>query len=298
MTKSRLSLRSSARRARNSLIICALTFGILGCSASTSPTYTRDNIIPSIESICKKEYGLNVRARLTGDTVWVYVPVEDLFVPNDKPDKHTEKFTVPTLQYVPRDTTMRFEYAVTAVPPKEKQQDFKYNKPVIDKVNGVWRVLRRIILSVDGSKNDQPKFYCMVTADIKSGIEVSEIFYYMDIKKVSYEYISVDEYQHRIIEDTGFGTYIIGDKEGMHLKYRNISMKEFIAWQIMHRVRLKFEKPEVEPGADVDKEVTKIIGETMKIYDFKDFDAAELANLVAKHTIILNRRELLPKAKN
>jgi hypothetical protein len=298
MTKSRLSLRNSARRARNSLALFVLGLVVLGCSASTAPTYTRDNIVPSIESICKKEYDLDAKARLVGNTIWVYIPVEDLFVPNDKPEKRTEKFVVPALQYAPHDKTMRFEYSVNPVQPKEKQQDFKYNKPVIDKVNGVWRVLRRIILSIDGAKGNEPRFYCMITADIKTGIEVTEIFYYLDFKKVSYEYISVGEYQHRIIEDTSFGPTIVGDKEGKHLNFRDITMKEFIAWQIIHRIRLKFEKPEVEPGADIDKEIIKIIAETVKIYDFKDFDTAELMNLTVKRLISMDRQTLWSKTKD
>jgi hypothetical protein len=145
------------------------------------------------------------------------------------------------------------------------------------------------------SEEDGPQFYCIVIADIKNGFETIEIFYGQDLKKVSYEYISWGEYQHRIIEETNVSPLILQDKNGDHLDYRDISMKEFICAQIENRVRMKFNKPEVEASADIDKEILKIASTTLRIYNFKDFSALELNNILTQNRIILNKAAVLVK---
>ena len=77
--KSRLSLKNSARVALNSLILISLLL-FSGCSSETRPTYSKENLAQSIQDICKKEYNLEIKARLVGDTLWVYLSVEELLV--------------------------------------------------------------------------------------------------------------------------------------------------------------------------------------------------------------------------
>jgi len=82
---------------------------------------------------------------------------------------------------------------------------------------------------------------------------------------------------------------IIQDKEGTHLKYEDITFDDFICRQIQHRIRLKFQKPEVAKGADIDKEILKAVIYTVKTYGFDNFSAVELRNLLTKNNVILNR---------
>ena len=294
MMKSRLSLKNSARVALNSLILISL-FLFSGCSSVTTPTYNRENLAQSIQDICKKEYNLEVKARLVGDTLWVYLPVEDLLAKSDKPEKYVEKFVLERTEALPDSSSLKFEYLIKPIEDREKTQEYKYNKLVLEKINNVWKVLRRVVFSLDRSKTGEPKFYSLVAADIKNGFAMKEVFYYLDLKKVSYEYISWGEYQHRAIQDVDLNPQFIGDKEGNYVDYKNITMREFIMGQILHRIKLKFQKPEVDKNANIDKEIIKIIAYTTKIYDFKDFDAVELENLVSKNRIILNQAALLEK---
>jgi hypothetical protein len=292
--KSRLSLKNSARAALNSLILIIL-FLLSGCSSPTTPTYSRENLTQSIRDICKKEYNIDVTVTLVGDTLWVYLPVENLLVKNDKPEKYTEKFIIERNESLPDLGSLEFEYLIKPAEDKEKTQEYKYNKSVLEKNNNVWKVLRRVVFSLERTKNSEPKFYCLVTADIKNGFFMREIFYYLDLKKVSYDYISWGEYQHRAIQDVDLNPQFIGDKEGAYLDYKNITMREFIIGQILHRIKLKFQKPEVDRNADIDKEIIKIIAYTVKTYDFKDFDTVELKNLASKNTTVLNQAALLSK---
>ncbi|MDI6605970.1 MAG: hypothetical protein QME65_02360, partial [Candidatus Omnitrophota bacterium] len=143
------------------------------------------------------------------------------------------------------------------------------------------------------SSESEPQFCCIVTADIKNGIVSKQIIYCNDLNKVSYGYISWDEYQHRSVTESYMSPEAFDNKEGSFLVYREITLKEFIPQQIMHRVKLKFQKPEVETNADIDKEIRKIAEHTLKAYNFSDFSTLELDNLVTRNKIMLNRNEVL-----
>lgn len=289
--KSRLSLKNSVRAVRNSLILI-IPLLICGCLSSANPTYLHENIDQAIENICKKEYKLDVEAKLVGQTLWIYLPVEDLLVKSDKPEKFVEKFDA-FIQNIPAERSLKFEYLVKPVPDREGVQQYKYNKEVLDKTTVILKALRRVIFSLDRSKNSEPKFYYLVIADIKNGDALTETNYYLDLKKVSYQYISWEEYQHRTVIKRGKITP--GDGEGKNINYRNITMKEFIVDQIVWRLELKFQKPEVSKGADIDEEVRKVIAYVLQIYDFKDFDVAEMNNLLTKNRIVLSRAAVLEK---
>lgn len=277
----------------NSLLALSLAC-CAGCTASTTPTYSKDTIAGAIESICRDEYHFTAKTRLVGSTVWIYIPVHDLLVKKDKPEKYTEKFKIEKLHLKYAADSVQIQYEIK--PSEEiKQQEFSYDKKVLENINTVWRVLRRVIFSLDNRRPGELTFFCVVTADTKSGFALMELFHYLDLKKVSYEFISWEEYQHRAIQDAQTSPNIIGDEEGAHLAYHDITWKEFIIAQIEHRIKLKFEKPEVDKNTDIDKEIVKIIAHTVKTYGFKDFSEVELENLTNAGRIILNRTAVWEK---
>ncbi|MBM3254874.1 MAG: hypothetical protein FJZ08_01050 [Candidatus Omnitrophica bacterium] len=278
--------------------LCALLLLFTGCSSSTSPTYFTKDIAVAIQNICKNEYDVDVETKLVGQTLWIYLPVENMFTKSDKPEKYSEIFAVDYAQGEFKEGLFKMEYLVRPIPETMRQQGYKYDKAVSEKVNSVWKVLRRVIFSTDHSKDGAPKFFYMVTADIKNGFEIQELFYSLDLKKVSYGFISWSEYQHRSIQETKLSPFIIGDNKGLHLDYRDISMEEFLSRQISHRIKLKFQKAEVEKNADIDKEIYKIIAHTLKIYKFNGFTAVELSNLLTRDKAILNKADVLAGITN
>jgi len=288
----RLKLSSRNWAKRGFLNIPFLLCFLLSCTSSTSPTYVKENIDQAIRDICKKEYDLDIRARIIGSTLWVYMPIQDMFEAfgkKDKPEKYVEKFAIEQNNDSLKNNLLKLEYAIKAVPEKEKYQEYKYNKKVFDNINNVLAVIRRVLFSMDRSKAQEPKFFCFITADIKNGIEIKQLSYYLDLKKISYNYISNDEYRHRLIQDFNIEPRAIGDSQGSYIEYRDITMEEFITGQIKHRIQLKFQKPEVEKDVDIDKEIIKILTYTLKIYGFDNFDTAELNNLLTQNRIVLNR---------
>ena len=61
-------------------LLCTL-FSVL-CSLALSgcfgPTYPKEYVDKSIIDLCKKEYGVDVEVKITGNTIGVYIPIEEL----------------------------------------------------------------------------------------------------------------------------------------------------------------------------------------------------------------------------
>lgn len=293
MMKSRPSLKNSARRALFYSFI--LIFFSCGCSSSTAPTYSKSSIEKSIPRILQEEYKIKVKARLIGSTLWVYFPCADMLEKAKKPEKFFEKFLIAENENAFEEGRLKLDYLIKAIPEKEKTQEYKFNKSALEKTGNVMEVLRRVIFSLDPKTREEIKFYYLVIADIKNGFEIKELIYYKDMAKVTYRFISPGEYHHRVSYISRVALNIIGDKEGRHLAYRDISMREFIASQIKHRINLKFQKPEVKQNADIDKEIAKIVAETLKIYSFREINTAELNNLVTKNRMVLKEAEIFSR---
>jgi len=290
--KSRLSLKNSVSTGLSSLLLASL-LSILGCSSSTEPTFQKDKIDRAITDICKKEYGIDIKVTLTGSTLWVYFPTKDIVEETDKPEKTISIFSSEFTQIEPKETEFKIDYIIKPIEPKEELQKYRSNKQVGEKINKIWSVLRRVVFSMDKASQKEPQFYSVISADIKNGFEIEELAYYLDLKKFSYGLMSVTEYQHRSVQEIKINPEIIGDKEGKHLIPRDITMGEFIAAQIKHRMKLRFQKPEAARNIDIDKEVLNIAVYTIKAYNYSDFDELEINNLFSKNKIVLNRAAVL-----
>lgn len=288
--KLKLYLKSSAR-----YVLLLSLFLFIGCSTSTTATFSKEKIASAIQGICKKEYDIDLVVTLAGETLWVYLPTNDIVVKTDKPRKFTNLFEVGRIVDDFSTESLKLRYSIKNIPPETQYEATEFNKKVSEKMFQVLQVIRRVLFSLDRDKKEEPRFICVVVADVKNGVEITTLSYYPDLKKVSYGIISVTEYQHRNVQDVSINPDILGDKKGRHLKLKDIAMKDFIASQIRHRIKLKFQKPELGKNADIDKEVLKIIALTVKIYGFNDFHDVELENSANGYQIRLNKVAVLEK---
>lgn len=281
MTRLRRFSKSSAKRALSLLLPLALA---AGCTISGSPTYVKKDIDKTVEKILRQEYQMQATSRLVGSTLWIYIPVKDLFEKtkgNDPDDKIKERFELLENESILREGLLRVSYLVKpVVPEREKDQGYKINKKALEKINNAWEVLRRVAFSMDRRERDQIQFYILMGADTVNGLEIRETIYYKDLIKVMYRVISPGEYHHRVVVDSGLRSEVIGDTEGKSVNFIDVKFKDFLCKQIEHRVGLKFQKPEVEQTADTDKEIKKAVLETLRAYEFNDFSAAEMTNLL------------------
>ena len=300
--KLRPSLKNLARAALNSPIygkrdfltwLIAITLLSAGCSVYPKSNHSLNNPAESLVKIVRDEYNIPIVCRLVGRTLWIYLPLqEELFIDSDKPLEYPKKFESKSIEGNLQNEVFSFNYDIREIPETKEKQDKKFNPRALDTMNKVLRSVRRVLFSVRPDTS-APRFFVTVTADTKNGIEIKHTTYIDDLKKAFYEIISWTEYQHRNLEDIGLSPGAIGDKEGKHLEFRDIDFKEFLIEQIRQRVRLKFNRPEVEKGADIDKEVLKSIKNVLEIYKVEDFSALDLKNLVTDKRISLSRAAAL-----
>ena len=284
---------SSKSLAKAGLKILPFILFLSACSSSTSPTFLKENITQAVKDISKKEYNLDISTRLVGNTLWVYMPLEDIISKPAKPEKYTERFISEDKKNFFDEKILKVNYYIKPTAETEKEQEVEIDKSVNEKIFNLLQIIRRVFFSAENSKEDKPLFFCIVTADIRNGFEIKQYFHLMDLKKLSYGFISQTEYQHRIVQETSVALEIIGDREGNHLDHHNITLEEFIADQIQSRIRLKFQKPEVERNVDIDKEVLKIVAYSINTYGFKDFALVELINHASGAKTILNQAAIL-----
>ena len=288
---------SSKSLVKAGLKLVFLVLFLSACNSSVNPSFLKEDITQAVSDICKKEYRLDTVTKLLGRTLWVYLPLEDMVSKPEKPEKYVERFLLEDKENSLNEKVLKVNFFVRPTPEKEKLQEMALDKSVNEKIFNVLQVIRRVLFSLGNSKQDAPQFFCIVTSDIKNGFEIKQVFYLLDLKKLSYSFISQTEYQHRIIQNSAISAAIIGDKTGSHINYRDITLEEFIAQQIQNRIKMKFQKPEVEANADIDKEVLKIVTYTLEAYQFKDFSLLELSNLDTGKQIILNQTSILANLK-
>lgn len=283
--KSKLSLKKLAKLVLFNFLILATSIGCL----STKPTYQEKDIPEAIVKAFKKEFNnLDVKSVIVDKTLWVYLPLENLFTKSDK--KNLIKFDVSrdtNTQYL--EKTFRTDFSITELDkPKEVPQEIEFDKEAIKKIRNILTIVALKYLSSD-SKNIN--FIRLVYADVKSGIEMIETDYALDMKKVYYGVIPQDEYNRRVVQDFNQGSDIIDDYEGNHLQYESIQMSEFIAKQINQRIRMYFSK-NTSGQKNILKEIERIIWDVTRIYNFKDYLYVELNDLKTGNVISLNQKAL------
>jgi len=284
--------------AKSGLKLLPLIFLLSACSSSTAPSFLKEDTASAVRDICKKEYKLELVTKLAGRTLWVYLPMEDIITKPAKPEKYTEKFSIDQRESTIENRILKVSYSIRPVTDKEIDQETALDKKVNENLFNIIGVIRRVLFSVDQARADSPLFFSIVIADIKNSFAVKYVFCLTDIKKYSYGLLSQTEWQHRVVQETQASALILGDRIGSHLDYQDITMDEFVTNQIKNRINIKFQKPEVEKNADIDKEILKIISCTTKAYDFRNFSLLEMTNLINNQKTTLDCVAVLDNAKD
>jgi len=228
----------------------------------------------------------------------VYVPLEYSIVEeSEKPQEYKRLFEIKAVESDYQYGGMKISYDIREIPEKKEFQTRKFNAKAFERMNRILRSIRRVFFSLK-READEPKFFVIVVADTRIGIELIDTTYVDDLKKASYEIISWTEYRHRTVEDIKFSPEAVGDLEGRHLQPYNVDFADFIIKQIKQRINYKFGQPEVKKGADIDKEILKTVKNVLEIYNFKDFLLVDLDNLATSNKTSLSRAAVLEKLKD
>ncbi|MCX7661547.1 MAG: hypothetical protein N2Z79_02540, partial [Candidatus Omnitrophica bacterium] len=99
-----------------------------------------------------------------------------------------------------------------------------------------------------------------------------------------------------VIQNILFDPNLLDNREAININYKPIEWGDFIASQIKHRIRLKFETPELKrENVDIDKEIVKIVSSVLKIYSFRDFSGVELSNILTQKKFTFNQSAIFSK---
>jgi len=303
MMRSRLFLRNSAKAALNSLIQSGITFlsGLIlialpflsGCSSDTPVSYSTESLPGALTDIAKKEHNIDIVCNLVGRTLWIYLPIEEsIFIESDEPQEYTRNFELTAVDGKYYDDMFIFNYDIRQIPEKKESQKTKYNPKAFEIINKVLRIIPRVFFSLERSAYE-PRFFVIVTTDIKSGIDLIEITYIDDLKKTYFEMISWIEYQNRSIQDIKISPKAVNDTKGSHLYLHDVPFHDFISSQIKQRIQSKFSGSALEKNADIDKEILKTIKYVFEIYKFKDFLLLQTNNLITGEKTSLSRAAAL-----
>lgn len=276
--------------------------------------------------ICRDEYGLTPVLKPLDNTVWIYIamkePILDLKAKDTSPaksDKATEKQVINYLNGIFEDKTFKLKYDIS--PAKKYAEDLGYHSIYTEKYQenqrGLFTTITRAYSSVesvpgdvtylDPARQDKHKalvdahiktekvqdFFFIVISDITKGIEMKTIAYFQDLKKGTTDYSFYEEYAKRLISKQPIGDpSIIGDKEGKHLKITDLTWPEFLTEQILHRIKFKYQQSSFPPSNDTEKEILKVVHETVSAYSFKDFRSVELNDLATEQTYLFDKKQL------
>jgi hypothetical protein len=212
-----------------SFVIWILVLGFLsGCS----PTYPKEKIKEGVIDLCKKEYGITVDAKIFGNTVAVYLPVDSLFDAVLSLDARASKKINDVILSVTRvtlSTDAKFDfYVVIAQDPKVPEVEIVYIRYVDD--------VKRFLLG-DISRDDYAKRAVIAIRTPPQAEReriLKELFSKLNIEgseDMIKEYLESEE---RI---SG-----IGDISYWNNKFflKEISMSEFLMCQIEDRIKMEF----------------------------------------------------------
>jgi len=303
---------------------------LTGCfKALPPPNHTRSTADTKFIKICTEEFKLPVVIQPLKTTVWVYLPLtERLFDYQASPKKKSpaleqpvqEKRAINLLEAEFKDPIFSISYDISKTKKYSKDLGYgsaysdKYQKTQRDILTAAYRAyadietvpgdiefpndyerdLRHRDLVRAYVKTDKPPdFLVLVIADITRGIETKMIINFGDLLRGTTDGSFYEEYSRRIVNVEPLGdTAIIDDRAGTHLNLTDVDWPEFLAKQMMGRIRFKYEQSDFPPQ-DVDaNEILKLIHATVSAYSFDKFTGVELHDLGQKKDMSLRKEQL------
>lgn len=257
--------------------------------------------------ICKEEYHLNVLTKKINKTLWIYVPIDDPLFDykgtKDGPRKSNQGSEKNSLQYFDGrfdNGTFYFEYAVAKTMNYAVDYGYKsmYSEEYQKKQSRISSAIFRAYCDLTDTKTENPpEFFMLVISNIKKGVELTSLFNFEDFKQVQAGFLPPEEFVKRNVSDIQGRESIIGDFEGKHLDYHDITWSEFLTKQALNRIRFKYQQSDFKPGDNTEEEMIAIIAETFQAYHFQDFKSVELNNLATQKKVIFEQPQVATFAK-
>lgn len=271
-----------------SLLSASLIVLSLSCSSNPQKQITINEAHKKFLSICKNEINIDVISQFVGDTFWIYAPIKDNILQTSasregsmSSDQYKE---VPSINYADtqfKDHVFIVQYDIDLKRnyPKSYGYTSSYSSKYQALQQGLLAALNRSFSETDD--DSALRFVILVIADITTGIEVESILYFEDIKHglSLTQDLAQDEFMKRYVAELRGNKNIIGDLDGKHLTYYQMTMPGFLARQITNRINFKYQRSSHPPSLNTLEELTKLLIETFDAYDYQEYSEVRLQDL-------------------
>ncbi len=272
---------------------------LVGSCAPPTPATTTNEASKKLTTILIEELKYPAVVKAFPNTVWVYLPLDgnmlELKAAAATPPPTVqvqEGFAIQNLAVTSKEKIFDIEYDIASIRkyPKNSSYAFSYSEEFSKKYSEV----RSSIFRAYADLAKPPDFFVILLADIKTGLEIKTLLYFGDLKRGMSDPSFSEEFQRRNITDEPAGdTEIIGDKEGRHVKFREVSWEEFIRLQIQAQIRFQYQQSSLTAPDDVRAAIQKITAQVMTTYNFTDFEAVQFKDLGNNETVTVPKDELL-----
>jgi len=283
------------------IILLIIFTGIdLSCSPKKAllPRPPVTGLQKTFETKCRKDYNLNILTRIVGKTFWIYAPTDKpLFefaaetpTPPD-PLKKQAKYNLLYINGEYKDKAFSFEYDVIPKIKSDLSNEGIKNEGT-DYFNKLYNNLFTAITETLLDPKIPISFVVMSITDIKKGLEARYTFYLEDYRMASVEGIPYDEFSKRVLQESKGSTDYIGDEIGQHLEYNDIKMPDFLAKQMVNRIRFKFTQSDFPPQENYEEAIIGVISDTTRYYHFRDFKEVRTNDIRTKRKMIFSPKQL------
>ncbi|MFH1305801.1 MAG: hypothetical protein ABIH74_05330, partial [Candidatus Omnitrophota bacterium] len=214
----------------------ALITGMLLALSSCVPSYPREKLPEAVKSICKIEYDMDVETIVEGSTMGIYYPMKGLLdlglgISEEAWDKISNLLLIASRVVLSTDADIRF-YCVIAQDPRLPELQMVIIKYVDDIKRGMVRNISR------GESFKRTLFSLNLTPQAEKERSIESVFDKLGVNEETKQKV-VDEFFRSPptkLSDIGYwkGSFYIKD----------ITMEEFIAAQIVNRVKVGFRDDE------------------------------------------------------
>lgn len=288
----------------HTVCLLSLIFSYTGCSQPKPKFLTPTEAAEKFNHICKDEYALNIVTRQLGNTLWIYLPFKGHLVdykassnPFAKSQKPENK---PRLDYIDgkfENKNFNFEYSVNNknYPEKDRGYSSSYTEEFQTAQRAIYTALARAFGDAKQTVEEHmPEFIVTIITDLEKGLELESILYYDDLKRVSSNPpdLTQEEFLKRYVNDLRGDVDGVNDETGKHIKYREIKFSDFLTRQIVNRINFKFQSSDFPPSQNTKDEMIQIIQETLKAYQFTDYQSIKLKDLSDDSSFVLEKDRL------
>jgi len=276
--------------------------------------------------ICREEYSITPKVVALDNTVYVYLPVEHPIVSlkasgvpktNRQASEKERALLFSDGNFANNSFHVSFDVGPQKAYPQDPGYDYNPDERVTRTQHFLLHSLSRVYneLDQDSAPGDReyldpnkesthegvvrfkpvkhaPDFVSIIITDIVNGLELVNTFHYKDYQHYSFGHLPVEEFYKRNLQKIVGNINAIGDYEGEHIDYKEITWPEFLAKQIKNRIDFKYNQSAFPPSDDDEKEILKIVNETLSAYNFNALDEVRLENLDGNFVSVFGKEDL------